>query len=159
MTTSFKVDFTFSQVEFAEATPCQDRKQGVDYFLAGLPIAYRKRRFPVNRFNDLALRYSRETGNKTECDKLMDGSCMAKLYVFEFQDCWVLCPTSELVQCLRNRRYVLHNGPDGEMACIKLQDVIHFLFEKDATFANPKPQTSTMEHDSRFDDRRTENEW
>lgn len=159
MTTSFRLDFAFSQAEFTEATPCQDRKHGVDYFLGGLPVAYRKRRFPVNRFNDLALRYSRETGNKTECDKLLDGSCLAKLYVFEFEDCWVICQTTDLIQCLRRRRYVVQRGPDGQMACINLRDVAHFLMEKDAVPGNPESQTSTMEHDSRFNDRRTENEW
>ena len=133
MTTSFKIDFTFSQAEFTEATPCQDRNQGVDYFLAGLGIAYRKRRLPVSRFNDLALRYSRQTGSKTECDKLSDGSCLAKLHVFEFDDCIVLCPTSELVQALRDGRYKLHSGQDGQMACIKLTDVQHILIRKDGS--------------------------
>ena len=154
MTTSSTVDFAFSQAEFAGATPSEDRNQGVDYYLAGLPVAHRKRRFPVGRFNDLALRYSRETGSKTECDKLLDGSGLAKLYVFEFEDCIVLCPTSELVQCLRNRRYSVLNGPNGQMACIGLRDVAHFLIEKDAVPGNPESQTSTMEHDSRLDDRR-----
>lgn len=158
MTTSFQIDFHFSQAQFEEATPCQDRNQGVDYFLAGIPMAYRKRRHSVGQYNDLALRFSRETGSRTEYDKLLDGSCLARLFVFEFNDCWVLCMASDLIQCLRSKRYVVQRGKNGEMACIDLRDVAHFLIDKEGVHTSSEPETGTTQ-DSKTDRRSAKNEW
>lgn len=128
----FSADYGFAIVTSSEPTPAQDCRQGIDLWLGTVPVAYRRRRFPVNRFWDVALRHGRNSGRKTETAKILDGSCRAELYCFEFMDAWVLCRVVDIRDHIRRGYYAVRESPDGEMATIALDSLPHLLIQKEA---------------------------
>lgn len=129
--TSYSADWAFSVTEPRTASLFEDRVHGTDYSLGDLRIAYRKRRLPIGRYNDIALRYSRQSGRQTECDKLLDGSCLAAIYCFEYTDGWVIVRVTDLVAALREHKYTVRDGPDGSMGLIPLPNLPHLRVLKE----------------------------
>ena len=97
----------FGQITMLTTTPDADAKGNVDCFVGTgkrlLPIAYRRRRLGLARFGEISIRHDRKvTRAKTEYQKMLDGECKAVLYVYDFLDCWVLVPTSEILRALKS---------------------------------------------------------
>jgi len=133
VTTNYSSDWAFSAAQPSVAGLWEDRNQGTDYSLGDLRIAFRRRRFRVSRFSDIALRHSRLSGRRTEVEKLIDGSCQAHVYIFEFEDVWVIASVAELVAALKAGRYEVRRGPDGSMAVIALSTLPHLKVPKQNT--------------------------
>ena len=124
---SFALDFDFGKIALAEASTEDDLLHGVDLWIGTLPVAHRRRRFAIGRFHDIAIRYSRDTGSKTEFEKLIDGSSKALAYLYQFDDCWVLLKTADIVGCLLLGRYEVREGDNGQMACIDVGSIPHLI--------------------------------
>lgn len=127
----FSADYGFAIVTSSEPTQAEDCRQGIDLWLGSVPVAYRRRRLLVNRFWDVALRHGRNSGRKTEVAKILDGSCRAELYCFEFIDAWVVCKVADIRDHIRRGHYAVRDGPDGEMATIALDSLPHLLIQKE----------------------------
>lgn len=81
------------------ATPDADMKQNKDYIIGGLGIAYRRRRFT--------------SGAKTERQKILDGECRAKLFIWEFEDAWVVCTLGDVTAALKSNAGYAKLNNDG----------------------------------------------
>ena len=130
--TEFNRDFAFGEVSFVKPASEEDMKQGIDAWLGGLPFAWRKRRISLKKYGEISIRYSRATGSKTEYAKLLDGSFKALIYIFQFTDAVIICRTSDIVNCLKNKSYTIQSNPDGSTSgCyIKLNNIKHLSIEE-----------------------------
>lgn len=126
-------DMAFGQRMMLVTTPDADVKEDRDFILeSGFSIAYRRRRFPLDRYGEVSIRNSRASGAKTERQKLLDGECKAHLFVWEFTDGWIVCQTSDVLEALRaNAGYVQQNN-DGVTSAyyIPFRNIPHWRIEK-----------------------------
>lgn len=126
----FVKDFAFGEVNFVKPASEEDMKQGIDAWLGGIPFAWRRRRILVKQHGDISIRYSRVTGSRTEYHKLLDGGFKARIYIFQFTNAVAICLTSDIVRCLKEKKYTVLPNSDGlTTGCyIKLKDIKHLLF-------------------------------
>ena len=121
-------NLAFGEIKFAKSTPEQDRNQGYDAWLGGIPIAWRRRRIPLGRYGEISIRNTIASGGKTEIDKLLDGSFKAQIYVFQFPDAIVVCRVEDIIGCLKAKKYKQQANKDFTSAVyIKLKDINHLL--------------------------------
>ncbi|MBT9139059.1 MAG: hypothetical protein DDT31_01639 [Syntrophomonadaceae bacterium] len=127
-------NLTFGEVFFIKPADEEDREQGIDAWLGGIPFAWRRRRIPLNQHGELSIRFSIASGNRTEYHKLLDGSFKALIYVFQFSDAVVVCKTEDIVSCIRNQQYIVKQNHDGETSAlyIKLTDIEHLMLPVEA---------------------------
>jgi len=125
----FERDFAYSEPEFFKSAAEEDRKLGIDFWLCGLPVAYRKRR---KDYNDITIRYRRKSGAKTEYIKILEGTFKAVIFIFEFPSKVVLCSTKSISEALRNHRFEIIENKDNQtiLAVIKLKDLKYSCWEK-----------------------------
>lgn len=97
-----KHDMEFGQPSMITTTPDQDMKSNIDCFMLGIPVASRRRRFPLSKYGEISIRNNRENGAKTERQKILDGECKAKLFIWEFTDCWVIIGYETILAALKN---------------------------------------------------------
>ena len=124
---SIKKDFKFSDPNFFRSGDDDDKKHGIDFWLCGLPCAYRKRR--INFPGDITIRYKRKTGAETECLKILNGSCQAKIFIYEFQNKVIFTNLDSIKKALINHRYIIipNQDQETEFAAIKISDLNNFL--------------------------------
>ncbi len=117
----------FGEVVFIKPADIEDREQGIDAWLGGIPFAWRRRRIPLSQYGEISIRFSIASGGKTEYHKLLDGSFKALLYVFQFLDAVVVCNTEDIVDCIRNQQYMVKRNRDGASSAlyIKTADIKH----------------------------------
>lgn len=125
----FNKDFVFGQVAFVKPASEEDMEQGIDAWLGGIPFAWRRRRIPLKQYGEISIRYSRISGSRTEYDKLLDGSFKPELFIFQFPDAVVICLTSDIVLCLKEKKYSRKENRDGLTSAvfIKLEDIKHLV--------------------------------
>ncbi len=143
LSSNFTKDYSFGEVAFVKPASEEDMKQGIDAWLGGIPFAWRRRRIPSTKYGEISIRHSRLSGARTERDKLLDGSFKALVYIFQFSDgVAVVCLTSDVVACLREKRYTTRENPDGSVGCyIKLENIRHL------TTAQPMNLADTMQEE------------
>lgn len=126
----FIKDFEYSKPGFLKAAIKEDRELGIDFWLCGLPVAYRKRR---KDYPDITIRYRRKSGAKTEYIKILDGSFKSVLFIFEFPSSVVLCPTNSILNALKNHRFSVITNKDNEtsLAVIELKNLEYILLRKE----------------------------
>lgn len=131
--TQFNKDFAFGEVNFVKPASEEDMKQGIDAWLGGIPFAWRRRRISLKKYGEISVRYSRRTGNKTEYDKLMDGSFKALIYIFQFTDAVIICLTADIIDCLKSKSYKIQSNPDGSTSgCyINLDNIKHLALKEE----------------------------
>lgn len=122
MNPEIQEDFNYSNLEFRKPTPQEDKEQGIDGWICGVPIAYRKRK---KSYNDITIRHSRKSGAKTEYIKILDGSCRAFLYFFDFPDKIIICSTASIKKALENHKFTIIPNTDGitDLAIITLDNL------------------------------------
>lgn len=126
-----KKDFDFSDPKYFKASSKEDCENGIDFWIFGLPVAYRKRR--INCPSDITIRYRRISGSKTEYMKILDGSLKAKLFIFEFEDKIIFSNLESIKKALLLHKFRIIPNPDQStwLATIKLEDIkyldINFL--------------------------------
>ena len=91
-----KTDMHYGQVAMLTTTPDQDIQQNKDYILGSFGIAMRRRRFNADKYGEISIRATRLNGIRTEMAKILAGECKANLYIFEFLDCFIICPLSSI---------------------------------------------------------------
>ena len=125
-------DMNYGQPMMIVITPDADMKENKDYIIGDLGIAYRRRRFKVNKYGEISIRNSRSSGTKTERQKMLDGECKSKIFVFEFLDAWIICTFTDIYDCLRMNKGYAKSNNDGTTSAyyIKLKDIKHFLIWK-----------------------------
>ncbi len=125
----FNKDFTFGEVSFIKPSSKEDMEQGIDGWLGGIPLAWRRRRIPLSQYGEISIRYSRATGNRTEKDKLLDGSFKPQIFIFQFPDAVVICLTADIITCLKAKQYTHQSNKDGLTSAIyiKLEDIKHLV--------------------------------
>jgi hypothetical protein len=125
MDSDVKKDYDYGKVIFHEPSPEEDALKGIDAWINGLPIAWRKRKVSIGEYREVSIRYARASGSKTEYEKILDGSCGAVLYFFEFIDAIVVCKVDVVADCLRAKKFKVVPNPDGTTAAcyIKLSDL------------------------------------
>jgi len=131
MKPEIKKDFNFSQPEFFMPSEAQDQKHGIDGWICGVPFAYRKRR---KTYPDITIRYRRHSGAKTEYMKILDGSCRALIYFFDFPDKVILCSVASIKKALETHSFSIIKNTDGktELAVISLDKLRPLVWEKTA---------------------------
>ena len=126
-------DMAYGQAMMFVTTPDDDMKGNIDYVIGNLRIAYRRRRYKLNRWGELSIRAWRKSGAETEMSKIITGKAKAKLYIWEFLDCWVIATVEDVTRCLRNqnKHYTKLNVDGITKACyIKIHDINHLLIWK-----------------------------
>ena len=134
-------DMAYGQRAMFVTTPDDDRKRNIDYRLGRLTIAYRRRRFRLNKYHELSIRARRASGTETEMSKIIHGRARAILYAWEFIDCWVFAIDPDILACLRDpeRHYIQPNKDHTTSACyIKLDDIPHLIVWKPTSRNNQK---------------------
>ena len=109
-------------------TPDDDMKGNKDYSIGCLGIAYRKRRFTLNRWGELSIRARRASGAETEMSKILTGKARALIYIWEFLDCWVIATAKDVEACLEDeaKHYIKQNNDGITSACyIKATSIPH----------------------------------
>lgn len=125
-------DMRYGQRVMIVTTPDADMKGNVDCTIGVLNIAYRRRRFKMNKYSEISIRNNRASGAKTERQKILDGECKSQLFIFEFLDGWVVCTYSDVLQALRlDIGYVKPNN-DGITSAyyIPFKKIKHLMTEK-----------------------------
>ncbi len=122
----------FGQRAMIVTTPDADMKENKDFMIGGLGIAWRHRRFKVSKYSEISIRYRRTSGAKTEYQKILDGESKSHLFVFEFQDAWVICSYPAVLKALRESKGYEQKNNDGVTSAyyISLEDIPHLLFWK-----------------------------
>ena len=125
-----KRDMAYGQPVMIITTPDDDMKRNTDFRINTLRVAYRKRRFPVTRYGEISIRANRVSGAETEMSKILNDTAKARLYIFEFLDCWVLCNVEDILACLKNpeKHYIKQNNDGITSACyIKVDYIPHLI--------------------------------
>ena len=126
-------DMIYGQRYMLVTTPDADMKENRDYFLeGGLGIAHRRRRFSVDKYGEISIRYKRASGAKTEYQKILDGECKSQLFVFEFLDAWIICTLTDILNCLKMNKGYAKSNNDGITSAyyINLRDIKHLIIRR-----------------------------
>ena len=129
MPSNLQEDMAFGQLMMIVSTPDADMKQNIDYTIGTLGIAYRHRRIKINKYREISIRNSRSSGAKTERQKILDGECQSRLFIFEFLDAYAVCRLVDILDCLRENRGYVQPNHDGKTSAyyIKLDDIKHLI--------------------------------
>lgn len=132
--TDIERDMAYGQRVMLVTTPDADMKENKDYILeGGFGIAYRRRRFNVDKFNEISIRNSRVSGAKTEKQKILDGKCKSRLFIYEFKDAWVVCTLEDISDSLKNDSGYVQPNSNGTTSAyyISLSKIRHTLLKKE----------------------------
>lgn len=122
----------YGQITMILTTPDDDAKGNTDCFLNNLRIAWRTRRFSINKWREISIRAWRISGVETEMQKILNGKAKAQLYIFEFLDAWIVCTFNAVKNCLGEKFYHIEPNHDGttKAAYISLDDIEHLFISK-----------------------------
>ncbi len=125
-------EIIFKQLKVRQANQGEDFL-GADVFLNGLAVAHRHR--PEVSYRDYkgkVITIRRRDFSDSDYEKICKGVCLAKVWLFEFKDAYVLCLTPDLQRLLVSGRIEYRhntNEPNG-FYTIGLSDIPHLLIEK-----------------------------
>lgn len=125
-------DMAYGQVSMIVSTPDADMQQNKDYFIGKLGIAYRRRRFRVDRWGEISIRNSRASGTKTERQKILDGECKSQLFIWEFTDAYIVCTLTDVFAALRDGAGYVKVNNDGITSAyyISLSKIKHIRLKR-----------------------------
>ena len=128
-----KEDMRYGQRLMLVSTPDADMKENKDFIIGKLGIAYRHRRFKLNKWGEISIRHKRASGAKTEYQKILDGECKAQLFIFEFLDAWVVCTFDDILDCLKTNKGYIKVNNDGITSAyyISIKDICCFIIQKE----------------------------
>jgi len=129
---SFQDDFAFGDVNGRKSSNSEDQKQVADIWVGNTAFAWRKRRIPISKYGQISIRLRRNSGTKTECQKIIDGEATASFYVQEFTDAVVICRMADIRECLGLGNFEQRANTDGSTyaAYINLADIRHLIVER-----------------------------
>ena len=105
-------DMAYGQRVMFTTTPDADRKENKDYIIGELGIAFRRRRFSINKYGEISIRNDRKSGAKTERQKILDGECKSQLFIWEFTDAYVICVLPDIYLALASNAGYAKNNND-----------------------------------------------
>lgn len=146
-----KKDMKFGQPLMILSTPDDDAKNNIDVFIGNLKVALRRRRIKLSKYGEISIRNSRNSGAKTELEKILAGESKSELYIFSFRDAYIVCTLKDIYNCLLNKKYHTVPNPDKETtaAYISLSDINHLSILKNSVKVNatppPPPGSGTWE--------------
>ena len=127
--TNFKDDFDFSNPNYFKDSDEEDKKQGIDFWICNIPIAYRQRRKKCP--DDITIRYKRPSKEKTEYNKILDGTLKAKLFLFNFEDKIIFSTLESIKSALLNNKFTSYANTDGTwFVAIDLENIRYFECNK-----------------------------
>ena len=108
-----QIQFKIRQLKVRQATPDEDYC-GADIFLNELAVAHRKREIGSTLYQEVTIR--KRDNTDSEYEKIIDGRCLAEIWIFEFDDIYFLCLTKDIKdELVSNRAGYIHNvnEPNG----------------------------------------------
>lgn len=111
----------------------EDSQEGTDGWVGNLRVATRERHISVSKYRQISIRYLLPSHRDTEVDKILDGRFKALLYIFEFDDAYIVCRISEIKRYLECNYscLVVRRNPDNSEACyIPIDDIQHLFISK-----------------------------
>lgn len=109
-----------------------DDWSGIDVWIEDLPIAYRRRFISIMKYGQISIR--RHLYFYSEYNKILNGKFNASLYIFEFDDAFVICRTVDIRACLEMKLDDTVPNPDftTEGHYLNLDALPHLLIYKEA---------------------------
>ncbi len=123
--------FQIKQLQVRQATRDEDFA-GADVFLNSLPVAHRKRNIASTDFEGKVISIRKRDNSASEYDKIMAGTYLARFFLFEFTDAYILCLTDHIRWCLQQKVCTYqHNKTEPNAAYyIKVDDIPHLRIAK-----------------------------
>lgn len=126
---SKQIAFAIRRLKVRQATQDEDYN-GADVWLNELAVGHRFRDLPISRYTQISIRKRHYT--ESEYEKILSGKCLAKLWLFEFKDAYILCLTSDIKTCLETlgkAHYQENRGEPNGAYYINLSDIPHLRIQ------------------------------
>ena len=132
---SAQIQFRIRKLKVRSATDDEDYK-GADAFLNALGLAHRGRSYHLTDFEEISIR--KRDYSRSEYEKILEDECLADLWIFEFDDTYILCLTADIKNCLREGKgNYMHNKDEPNGAYyIHISKIPHLRIEKDKNNGN-----------------------
>ena len=134
-----QIQFRARQLQVRQATEDEDFN-GADAFLNSLGVAHRLRAIEATVYEEINVR--KRDYSKSEYEKILDGECLAGLWIFEFSDAYILCATVDIKNCLlRGKGHYIHNkGEPNGFYSIHFSQIPHLRIDKEALYGQRNNQ-------------------
>ncbi len=119
MVEEFKRDFAFGYLVFKNSTDSEDKKEGIDGWIGDIPVATRKFRTSINEYQCISIR--KRLFFRSEYDKIIAGEFKPAMYIYEYNDAYLLCKVSDILNCLEHDLYKEKPNKDGHSAGLYIQ--------------------------------------
>lgn len=135
---TFAADFDRGKVEMRVSTADEDRHEGIDAWIQGLPVAARRRWPPYpedaeGRPIDITLRSWRASGADTDLQKVQDGRCRALIWIFEFEGHVIVVSTAALKRAIEDgecESSIRNKDNTTAFTPIRLDRIPHLTYRK-----------------------------
>lgn len=104
----------YRTINFHNSSEEEDRTSGIDGWIETMAVAGRRMHRSINEYYELSLR--EVFGIRSEIDKIKDGSFLATLYIFEFDDAYVITKVDDLRKALKDDLFRMAPNTDGRTA-------------------------------------------
>jgi len=130
---NFDEQLAFSRIVFRDAPIDQDYK-GIDSILDDIPLAFRKRKRLLSKYNDITIRHTNMDGKPSEYFRFLNGEANAIAYFFIYPDALVIIEIADLIGYIKKNHHKLQprTNPDGlsKFVIIPLTEIRHFLIKR-----------------------------
>lgn len=124
-----QIQFKIRQLNVRQASIEEDY-QGADVFLNSLAIAHRLRSLNLLEYEEITIR--KRDKSDSEYEKILNDACLAELWIFEYEDAYILVSTTDIkARLLQGRFHYIHNKsePNG-FYCLHISQIPHLRIEK-----------------------------
>ena len=129
---SKQIEFQIRQLKVRQANRDEDFK-GADVFLNDLPVAHRGRNYKSTDFKGQTISIRKRDFSKSDYEKIINGEYLAKFWIFEYPDAYILCLTKDIRGCLLQEGLSEYrhnkNEPNGAYY-IFVDDIPHLRIDK-----------------------------
>lgn len=124
-----QIQFKIKQLQIRQATTDEDYR-GADVFVNDLAVAHRKRNIKLEQYNEISIR--KRDKSESEYEKILGDKCLAKMWIFEFTDVFVICLTVDIKKALVEKKgnYVPNKSEPNGAFYIHLSQIPHLRIEK-----------------------------
>lgn len=107
-------DNKYRTIHFKNSSDNEDLKEGIDGWIENMAVAGRRMWRSINEYYEISVR--EVYGIYSEIDKIKDGSFKAVLYIFEFDDAYVICKVEDMRKGLLDGLFRSAPNEDGTTA-------------------------------------------